>query len=179
MSTCIRLELYGCAPHTAIIKYEHRDKEPVDILALSAHTLTFHYTVPSKSKAVVEISTAADNPTLDINIDQVHFEKVTASLTHDNGTTESNKAVATMITNQLKKIDSRASVDFDIDEPNYYSFKIDYNYQVSVQASRHAELFEKKFSRGHCIASANQPQSINQSINQLINQSINQSISIF
>ena len=135
-ATCLRIELYGCTPKIPIFKYDSKKNEPLDILASNTNSLTVQYTVPIKSKAMIEISTAADNQTLDNKIDQMHFKKATASLTHDNGTTQSNQGIATLITNQLSKIDSSASVDFNIDQPNYYSFNVDYSYRVSLHFLR-------------------------------------------
>ena len=129
--TCLRVELYGCTPEIPILKSDSEKNEPLHILALNTNSLTVHYTVPIKSKAMIEISTAADNQTLDNKIDQMHFKKATVSITHDNGTTQYNQGRARMITNQSSKIDSSASVDFNIDQPNYYSFNIDYTFEVS------------------------------------------------
>ena len=129
-TTCLRIELYGCTPQVPIFKYDSKKNEPLDILALNSNSVTVHYTVPIQSKAMIETSTAADNQTLGNKIDQMHFKKVTSSITHDNGTIESNQGIATLITNQLSKIDSSALIDFNINQPNYYSFNIEYNYQV-------------------------------------------------
>ena len=131
---CLRIELYGCTSQTPIFEYDGRTNKRLDILALNTNSLTVHYTVPIKSEAMIEILTAADNQTLDNKIDQMHFKKVTASITHDNGTIQSYQGIATTTTtNQFNKIDSSASIDFNIDQPNYYSFNADYNYQVFLQ----------------------------------------------
>ena len=131
--TCLRIELYGCSPQVPIFEFDDKKNEPLDVLALNKTSLTVHYTVPVKSKSLIGISTSADNQTLDSNIDQLHFKKVNASITHDNGTTQS--IATTTTTNQLTKIDSSASVDFNIEQPNYYSFNVDYNFQVLLQFS--------------------------------------------
>ena len=128
---CLRIELYGCTPQTPILEYNGRTDERLDILALHTNSLKVYYTFPTQSKAIIGISTAADNQTLDNNIDQMHFKQVTSSITHDNGTIQSNQGIATTTTtNQLTKIDSSALVEFNMNQPNYYSFNIEYNYQV-------------------------------------------------
>ena len=132
--TCLRIELYGCTPQIPIFEFDDKKNEPLETLAFGKNSLTVHYTIPMKSKATIEMSTAADNETLDINIDQLHFRNINASITHDYGT---NQSIATMTTtttttttNPLNKIDSSASADFNIDQSHYYSFNVDYNYQV-------------------------------------------------
>ena len=133
--TCLRIELYGCTPQVPIFNYDRQKNEPLEILVLKTNSLKVHYTVPIQSKTIIETSTAADNQTLDNKIDQMHFRSVTASITHDNGTIESNQGIATLITNKLSKIDSSALVDFKIDQSNYYSFNIQYIFQVRCNLS--------------------------------------------
>ena len=86
--------------------------------------------MPVESKPIIEISTAADNTSLYNNIDQVHIRKVTSSTTYDNGTVQLNHGVVKIQTNKSTKIDSCAKVEFNVVEPNYYTFGIDYDYQV-------------------------------------------------
>ena len=134
-TTCLRIELYGCSPQTPIIQEVNSKNTNHELLGIYSNSFTIYYTVPVQSKPIFEISTAADNTSLHNSIDQVHIREVTSSTTYDNGTVQLNHGVVNIQTNKSTKIDSCATVEFNTAEPNYYSFVIDYNYQVSIESS--------------------------------------------
>ena len=134
-TTCIRMELYGCTPKVPIFQHDDNKISNLDILATYSNSLTVYYTVPAQLNPKIEISTAADNKTLGHNIDQQHIRKIDSSITYDNGTVDANGGNVEIQTNQLNKMDSYATIGFNTAEPNYYIFNVDYNYQVSENAS--------------------------------------------
>ena len=129
--TCLRIELYGCSPQTPIIQEVNGKNTNHELLGIYSNSFTIYYTVPVQSKPIFEISTAADNTSLHNSIDQVHIREITSSTTYDNGRVQLNHGVVNIQTNKSNKIDSCATVEFNTAEPNYYTFVINYNYQVS------------------------------------------------
>ena len=136
-TTCLRIELYGCSPQTPIIQEVNSKNTNHELLGIYSNSFTIYYTVPVQSKPIFEISTAADNTSLHNSIDQVHIREVTSSTTYDNGTVQLNHGVVNIQTNKSTKIDSCATVEFNTAEPNYYTFGIDYTYQVSCLFFNH------------------------------------------
>ena len=130
-STCIRMELYGCTPKVPIFQHDDNKISNLNILATYSNSLTVYYSVPTQSNPKIEISTSADNKTLNHNIDQHHIRKIDSSITYDNGTVDANGGNVEIQTNELNKIDSYATIGYNTAEPNYYIFNVDYNYQVS------------------------------------------------
>ena len=128
--TCLRIELYGCTPKSPIFVHDGGINAQLQSLALYSNSLTVYYTVPAESKSTIEISTAADNKTLESNIDQLEIQSTTGSILYDNGTLELNVGTGKMIKNQLSKIDSQAVIEFKPREPNYFTFNVNYRYRV-------------------------------------------------
>ena len=128
--TCLRIELYGCTQNSPIFVHDYGNSANYEALGEYSNSFTVHSTVPAESKSIIEISTAADNKTLENNIDQLEIQNVTGSIEHENGTLEINAGIVNIIKNQSTKADSSATIEFKKMESNYFKFNVNYNYKV-------------------------------------------------
>ncbi|XP_065055685.1 uncharacterized protein LOC135684176 isoform X2 [Rhopilema esculentum] len=124
---CMRIELYGCSITRSFlsVQWPSRSQQINDNYKGSINTFG-----TIKENLTVGISIAANNNSLATNIEQVHFKRVNASTTLDNGTLVKNSGEVNASTDQKRKIDSATFTEFHIKEENYYSFTVDFTGKI-------------------------------------------------
>ena len=128
--TCLRIEIYGCTQNSPKFVYDDGNNTNLETLGVYSNSFKVYYAVPTESKSIIEISTAADNKTLGNNIDQLEIQNVTGSIANENGTLEINAGIVEIIKSQSTKTDSIATIEFKTMKPSYYKFNVNYTYKV-------------------------------------------------
>ena len=125
---CLRIELYGCSVTRSFLSVQWPSRTSQQIDDNYKGSITTFGTI--KENLTVGISIAANNNSLATTIEQVHFNKMNASTTLDNGTLVKNSGEVKVSTDQKRKIDSAAFTEFDIKKENYYLFTVDFTGKV-------------------------------------------------
>lgn len=125
---CVRVELYGCSSTSPVFVQE--TNPDLKILDKQERSIKLYHTIAMTSKAVFEISTAANINSLADNINQLEFLSINGSIVYDDGTKGEGKG--SIVKSQESRIDSTAKMEFDIAEENYYAFDIKSYAQVCI-----------------------------------------------
>ena len=130
---CSRIELFGCAPKSTLFLDHFPPSKSVHIGEYISGNVAFYgYETEQSSanKLTVGMSMASENTSLATSIEQVHLSRVNETTVHENGTILQDVAYVKKISDKLRKIYTRATVEYTMPNEGYYNFDVGFGARV-------------------------------------------------
>ena len=130
---CSRIELFGCAPKSTLFLDHFPPSKSVHIGDYISGNVAFYGYVTEQSSAnklTVGMSMASENTSLATSIDQVHLSRVNETTVQENGTILEDVAYIKRIPDRMRKIHTRATIEYTMPNEGYYNFDVGFGARV-------------------------------------------------